>query len=150
MSLSFVIFKTFLLLLAAHLVGDVFFNSYRLAVLKRSSGFLQQAIGAGCHSGVHLFFAAMLLFLGDRPWVPGALMVFVSHLVIDLVRSGAEKRRYGQGRVHVTRSEFTAWLLGKSENPEKMNFRGLRPWFLLNIFDQGAHLACLLAISLLL
>ncbi|MCJ7593838.1 MAG: DUF3307 domain-containing protein, partial [Desulfobacterales bacterium] len=130
------------------LLGDVLFNSYRLALLKRSSAFLTQAIGVGCHSGVHFFFAAILLFLGDRPWIRGALTVFVCHFFIDLLRSSVERKKYGQGRIHVKRSEFVAWVLGKSENSAKMNFRDLRPWFLINIFDQGAHLACLLAIAL--
>ncbi|MFH1123226.1 MAG: DUF3307 domain-containing protein, partial [Pseudomonadota bacterium] len=141
------IFKSFILLLTAHLLGDVLFNSYRLALLKRSSGFLLQAIGVACHSGVHVFFAAILLFLGDRPWIRGGLLVFALHFLIDLIRSSVEKGRFGHGRIHVKRSEFFAWVLGKGENSAKMRFSNLRPWFLINMADQGAHVVGLLGVA---
>ena len=61
-----------------------------------------------------------------------------------------ERKKYGQGRIHVKRSEFVAWVLGKSENSAKMRFSNLRPWFFINMADQGAHVVGLLGVALLL
>gem|GEM_PF-1552099 len=146
-NLAGMIKSTFILLLTAHFLGDVLFNSYRLALLKRSSAFLLQAIGVACHSGIHVFFAGTLLFLGNRLWIRGALLVFVLHFAIDLIRSNVEKGRFGHGRIHVRRSEFFAWVLGKAENSAKMRCSNLRPWFLINMADQGAHVAGLLGVA---
>jgi hypothetical protein len=143
----FPIFKPFALLLTAHLLGDVFFTSYRLSLLKRSSTGVTQVLGIALHCCVHALFAGILLILADRLWLRGAVLVFVFHFLIDLIRSSVEKRKFGPNRIHVKRSEFMAWISGKSDNPAKMNMRNLRPWFLINILDQGAHVVSLLAIA---
>ena len=139
--------SVFFLLVLSHVLGDVLFTSYRLAVLKRSAAVLSQVLGVGCHSLVHASLAGMLLGVGGFPWFHGAIMVFVFHFMIDLVRSGVEKRRFGHGRIYVRRSEFVAWICGKSSDKAKMNLRSLGPWFLINILDQGAHLGSLALIA---
>jgi hypothetical protein len=139
--------KVFWFLLISHLLGDMLFISYRLAVLKRSSAFSAQSLGVGCHCLIHAVLAGVLLGLNQLPWLRGALMVFAFHFVIDLARSSVEKKRFGHGRIYVRRSEFLAWILGKSENRAKMNFRNLKPWIFINLLDQGAHLGSLLVIA---
>jgi hypothetical protein len=139
--------RVFWLLLISHLLGDILFTSYRLAVLKRSSAFPAQLLGVGCHCLVHAVLAGVLLSLNHLSWLRGALMVFVFHFMIDLARSSVEKKMFGQGRIYVRRSEFVAWIRGKSENRAKMNFRNLKPWLLINLLDQGAHLGSLLVIA---
>jgi hypothetical protein len=67
--------------------------------------------------------------------------------MIDLVRSSVEKRRFGHGRIYVRRSEFVAWIRGRSPDRVKMNLRNLGPWFLINILDQSAHLGSLVLIA---
>ena len=75
-------------------------------------------------------------------------MVFVIHYLIDLIRSSTEMKLFGVGKVHVKRSEFKEWVTGKSRNPNKMNLKNLRPWFLINILDQGCHVISLYVISI--
>ena len=139
--------SAFFLLLLSHVLGDVLFTSYRLAVLKRSSSALGQLLGVGCHSLVHAALAGMLLGVGGFTWLNGAIMVFVFHFIIDFVRSGVEKRRFGHGRIYVRRSEFASWICGKSSDKAKMNLRSLGPWFIINILDQSAHLVSLTLIA---
>ena len=115
-----------------------------------SSTFLNQVVGVGSHCGIHAFFAGTLLFLGNRLWIRGVLLVFVLHFFIDWIRSSVERSRFGYGRIHVKRSEFFAWVLGKGENSAKMRYSNLRPWFFINMADQGAHVVGLLGLALLL
>jgi FtsH-binding integral membrane protein len=142
--------SVFFLLALSHVLGDVVFTSYRLAVLKRSSALLGQLLGVGCHGLVHAALAGILLRAGGFCWLHGAIMVFVFHFMIDLVRSSVEKRRFGHGRIYVRRSEFVAWIRGKSSDRAKMNLRNLGPWFVINILDQSAHLGSLVLIASLL
>ena len=139
--------KVFGLLLIAHFCGDILFASYRLAVLKRSSALPTQMLGVAGHCGVHALLAGILLFLARLPWIKTAVMVFTFHFVIDFVRSSVEKAIFGPGNIYVRRSEFVAWISGRSKNRSKMNIRNLRPWFLINLLDQGAHIASLLIIA---
>ena len=141
---------TFALLLVAHFLGDVVFTSYRIALLKRSSRLLSQLIGVGGHCGIHALFAGFMLFFCHGSWLKGALLIFFFHFLIDLLRSSVDKHLFGHGRIHVKRSEFVAWVTGKSLNAEKMNMVNLRSWFVINILDQGAHLMSMLCVAFLL
>jgi len=135
----------FILLLVSHLIGDGIFTSSRLAILKRNSGFFYQVLVIGCHTTIHAFFAGLLLLLAGRHWIKAALLVFALHFFIDFMRSRVEIRQFGSGRLYVRRSGFIAWVLGA--NRDLMNKTKLGSWFLINILDQGAHLASLYAIS---
>ena len=82
--------------------------------------------------------------------IPGmVVLVFALHFLIDLIRSIVKKGRFGHGRIPVKRSEFFAWVLGKGENSAKMRSSNLRPWFLINMADQAAHVVCLRGVALL-
>jgi len=142
-----VILKNFAVLLLAHLLGDVLFASYRISRLKRRREFRFQLLGIGIHALVHALFAGIFLFVLGSAWKKGALFLFIVHYLIDLMRSSVEKRIFGYGEVYVRRSEFMAWLKGITDNPEKMNIRSLRTWFIINFLDQGAHLAGIYAIA---
>ena len=135
----------FLLLLISHILGDGIFTSSRLATIKRNSEISHQVLAIGCHTSSHAFFAGLLLLLAGGTWVKAAFLVFVLHFLIDLVRSRVEIRQFGPGRLYVRRSEFIGWISGG--NTELTNKNKLRSWFLINILDQGAHLASLYAIS---
>jgi hypothetical protein len=139
--------RVFGLLLIAHFCGDIIFASYRLAVLKRSSALPDQILGLAGHCCIHAFLAGIFLILAGFPWIEGAVLVFVFHFLIDFVRSSVDRERFGSGNVYVKRSEFVAWISGRSENRSKMNLRNLGPWFMINLLDQGAHMASLLIIA---
>lgn len=141
---------TFFLLLLAHLLGDVIFPSYRLSLLKRDSRIPSRLLGIGGHAVIHACFAALLLFAGGGLWVKGACLVFVLHFAIDFGHSRIDIALYGPGHVFVKRSEFLRWISGKGDNPEKMNLKNLRTWFLTLFFDQVAHLVSLFFIANLL
>jgi hypothetical protein len=140
----------FLLLLGAHVFGDMILASYKLAVLKRSPQPFNQVVAIACHSGIHAFLAAILLMMFQGVWLICGILVFSLHFVIDFTRCRVEMRLFGPGRIFVKRSEFIAWISGRSENPDKMNLQNLSPWFLINFLDQGAHLASLYGISMAL
>ena len=138
----------FLLLLGSHVLGDVIFTSYRLAVLKRSQRLSDQVLAITYHSSVHALFAGLLLLILGRLWLKGALLVLAVHFAIDFLRCRMEMRLFGPGRIHVKRSELIAWISGNSENHEKMQMSKLWPWFLIHFMDQGAHLGSLYGIAL--
>ena len=133
-------------------MGDVLFASHQIAILKRTSAFSSQLLGQIIHAIIHSFLAGALLIFCTRGllWLKGAVYVFSFHLIIDVIRSNIEIRIFGPGEVHVKRSEFIDWLLGKSKDPIKMNFKSLRLWFLINILDQFCHVISLFIISLVL
>lgn len=141
--------NAFTLLLISHVLGDVIFNSSRLAVFKRTSDPLNQVLGIGFHCGIHAFFVALLLSMGDQIWVRAALLAFGIHFFIDFIRCRLEMRLFGSDRIYMNRSEFLAWLSGKRNDPKKMEGKDLWPWFLINLLDQGAHLVSLYGIALM-
>ena len=75
----------FFLLLVSHVLGDVVFTSYRLAVLKRNSEPFNQVLAIGCHAGVHAFFAGLLVFVFGGLWLRAALLVLALHFLIDFL-----------------------------------------------------------------
>ena len=139
----------FILLLISHLLGDVIFNSYRLAVIKRTPGLKNQVIGVGIHTLIHTVAAGLLLRLGGYNWLLGAVLVLIQHFLIDYIRVVTEMKLFEPRKVYVKRSEFVDWITGKSDNLEKMNPKSLRPWFIINFSDQGSHVICLVIISVL-
>ena len=138
----------FFFLLVSHVLGDVIFTSYRLAVFKRSQRLSDQILAISCHSSVHALFAGLLLFILGRLWLKGALLVLAIHFGIDFLRCRVEMRLLGPGRIHVKRSELFAWISGNSRDQEKMQMSKLWPWFLIHLMDQGAHLGSLYGIAL--
>ena len=142
------VINTLLLLIISHLLGDVVFTSYRLAVLKRNSVLSDQILAVGSHAAVHAVFAGLLiLFLGGF-WLKAALLVLVAHFCIDFFRCRAEIRLFGPDRIYVKRSELMAWISGRAGDSEKMKISKLWPWFVIHILDQSAHLGSLIGIAL--
>lgn len=133
----------FFFLLVSHVLGDVVFTSYRLAVLKRSDRISDQLLAISFHSSVHAIFAGIILLALGRYWLKGCLLILLLHSAIDFFRCRMEMRLYGSGRIHVKRSELIAWVSGRSGNPEKMSVSKLWPWFLIHVLDQSAHLISL-------
>ena len=140
---------TFLLLIVSHVLGDVIFTSYRLAVLKRNSGLSTQILAVGFHSFVHALFAGMLLLLIDKFWLKAALLVLVAHFSIDFLRCRVEMKLFGTDRIYVKRSELMAWISGNARDSEKMKISKLLPWLMIHILDQSFHMASLYGIALL-
>ena len=137
----------FVLLLIAHLLGDVVFSFPRLSVAKRSNDFFRRLASLFSHAVTHGLFAGLLLLFGGSLWITGSLLVLALHFIIDLIRTGIEIRLFGSGDIYVKRSEFTAWVSGKNISPGKMNMKNLWPWILINLFDQGAHVGSLYFIA---
>ena len=140
--------NTFILLVMSHVLGDMIFTSYSLAIAKRASGFFRQILGLFCHSSIHFLFAGLFLFMGGQNWLKAALLVFALHFFIDFVRCRLEIKLFGWDRPYVKRSEFYAWISRNNPDPGKMNLKNLWPWLMINLFDQGTHLVSLYGISL--
>ena len=135
--------NTFFFLLIPHVLGDVVFTSYRLAVLKRSQRISDQLLAISFHSSVHAFFAGLILLVLGRLWLKGAVLVFSLHFAIDFLRCRAEMKLFGSGRIHVKRSALFACVSGSGGNSEKMSVRKLWPWLLIHVLDQTAHVGSL-------
>jgi len=141
--------NTFLLLIISHVLGDVVFTSYRLAVLKRNSEFSNQILAVGFHCTVHALFVGLLLLLFGGPWLKAALLVFVAHFLIDFLRCRVEIKLFGPDRIYVKRSELIAWVSGKAKDREKMRISRLWAWLMIHALDQSAHLGSLYGIALI-
>ena len=139
----------FFLLIVTHVLGDVVFTSYRLAVLKRNSEFSNQILAVGFHCTVHALFVGLLLLLFGGFWLKAALLVFVAHFLIDFVRCRVEINLFGPDRIHVKRSELIAWVSGNAKDPEKMRISRLWSWLMIHALDQSAHLVSLYGIALI-
>jgi hypothetical protein len=141
--------KILAILIISHVLGDVIFTSYRLAIRKRNAVLLPQTLYIGYHALVHALLAGSLLFLFGGPWWQAALFILVVHFLIDLIRCRVEIAMFGAGRLYVKRSELFAWISGKAVDRTKMNLRNLRPWLLIHLVDQASHLASLIVVALL-
>jgi hypothetical protein len=137
----------FLLLLMSHVLGDGVLTSNRLAVLKRNSGLIDQIIAIGFHTGIHAFFAGLFLLMVGRDFLKAALLVFFLHFFIDFFRCRMEIRLFGPNRLFLTRSEVMTWIFGNNKDHLNIDKSKVWPWLVLNILDQGAHLASLYVIS---
>ena len=137
----------FVLLLIAHLLGDVVFSFPRLSVAKRSNDVFRRFSGLFSHAVIHSLFTALLLLFSGNHWIKGSLLVLIVHFFIDFVRTGLEIKLFGSGDIFVKRSEFTAWISGQNKAPGKMNMKNLWPWLLINLFDQGTHIGSLYFIA---
>ena len=140
--------NTLLLLIISHVLGDVVFTSYRLAVLKRNSVLADQILAVGSHAAVHAVFAGLFVLLIGGFWLKAALLVLVAHFCIDFLRCRTEMRLFGSDRIYVKRSELMAWVSGRAGDSEKMKISKLWPWFVIHILDQCAHLGSLFGIAL--
>jgi len=140
-------FTIFVLLFAAHLLGDVIFSFHRLSVLKRSDIFFLRFAGLAFHCAIHALFAGLLLFFSGNLWLKASLLVLGAHFVIDFIRTNTKIRLFASGNMCVKRSEFNSWLSGKNKDPDKMNLKNLRPWLLIIVLDQMAHTASLYCIA---
>ncbi len=142
------VINTLFLLIISHVLGDVVFTSYRLAVLKRNSVLSDQILAIGSHAAVHAVFAGLLIILLGGFWLKAALLVLLAHFCIDFFRCRVEIRLFGPDRIFVRRSELMAWISGRAGDSEKMKISKLWPWFVIHILDQSAHLGSLIGIAL--
>ncbi len=62
------------ILVISHVLGDVIFTSYGLAIRKRNAGLLPQALSIGYHALIHAVLAGSLLFFFGGPWIATRLM----------------------------------------------------------------------------
>ena len=131
-------------LLGSHILGDMIFNSSRLAIFKRDARMVLHVTGIASHCLLHAGFAAVLLAATGWPVLGGTLLVFFSHFVIDFCRCNLEKKIYGPGRLLLNRAELFELVRGRRQ--EKLP-PGTKLWAAINVCDQASHLACLFALS---
>lgn len=141
------ILNAFILLLTAHILGDIVFNSSRLAALKRTSTLFSQILGIGIHCGIHAFFAGLFLALADGFWLRAIVLVFLFHFFIDTIHCRLDMKFFGADRLYMDRSDFFDWIRGKRGEALKLNIKDLSPWIFINVFDQGSHLVSLYLIA---
>lgn len=133
----------FALLLVSHFLGDAVVTSSGLSRRKRDESLSGQVLALGLHVSIHASIAGLLLALAGMPWVLAATWVFVLHFLIDFARCRTEIRMLGYGKIFMSRPEIISWLFKKGKGNPGVDKGKLRPWLLLNILDQGAHVVSL-------
>ena len=142
----------FLLLIAAHLCGDVLSYSRFLSGLKRSERLGVKIGGIGLHCFIHGLF--VLVWLWPLPWgirLWAAVYIFVTHFIIDFARTPVERALIDKRDFRILkRSDPLFYFLGKG-NPETRAFmkKYLGGWTLANVIDQSLHITAIAIFALL-
>ena len=132
----------FLLLIAAHLCGDVLSYSRFLATLKRQDEISARIKGIALHCLIHGFF--VLLWLWSVSWdlrFLAALYVYGTHFIIDFVRVPMERALIDKREFKILkRSDTLCYFLGKGDPQTRVFMKKyLGKWTLVNGIDQSLH-----------
>jgi hypothetical protein len=136
----------FLVLVAAHVCGDVLTYSAFLAIAKRSGNRSSRAKALALHCFVHAFFVLILGWLfGIKETVVAVGYIFVVHFMIDFVRVQVEPHIFNStDLVIVNKSQLINYVLGRKDDQSRLDrFMGkyFWKWLMLNASDQSLHLA---------
>ena len=140
----------FLVLVAAHVCGDVLTYSTFLARAKRSVSTSSRAKAVSLHCFVHAFFVLILGWLfGIKGTVVAAGYIFVVHFMIDFVRVQVEPHIFNSTDfVIVYKGQLINYVLGRRDDQRNLDrFIGkyFWKWLGMNFIDQSLHLASIVA-----
>ena len=93
----------------------------------------------------------LLWTAAPQPRLLAAVAIGLLHLLIDAVRTAIERATIGRGRkLFLKRMDVARWLTGRASYEIDSYMReSYLGWFLLNIGDQGAHLATIVMVALM-
>lgn len=145
--------QLFLLILAAHLCGDLLIYSPGLAQNKRSGSWGRRSWYILRHVLIHALFVWIWLWTYSLELkVLASLYIFVVHYLIDISRTYYEPALIAKQDFHIfSRKDLLAWLTGRSVPDETQVFlkKHLRTWLGINLLDQSLHLISIFVFVLL-
>jgi len=138
--------KLFLLLFAAHICADFIIYSPKLSSEKRLSNIDRLLKALFLHCLYH--FVSILLWLIPYDIIfklKAALYITSFHFIIDLSRIYIEKFVYEQKYFTILKRKDVLFYLAGNKNTESAFFlnKYLIKWILMNIGDQGLHVAAI-------
>ncbi len=142
----------FLLMLAAHLCGDVLIYSPSMARNKRSGSFWSRSQVIFRHALIH----ALLIWLWLWPY-PLSLKIYASvyillvHYLLDISRTYYEEILIDKQEFHIfSRKDLWKWIRGKPLQQETKAFlkKHMKVWLSINLLDQSLHLLSILVFVL--
>jgi len=136
----------FLLLLAAHVCGDIVVNSDFLAKNKRSENQVARTGALVVHCVIHFGFVWLWLWpFGRTLKIWASLYVFVVHFLIDYCRTYAEAKLFPGGELMaLKKKQVLEYLLGRRDKDVAAFFgKHLKTWVWVNLIDQGMHVAAI-------
>lgn len=138
--------RIFLGLLAGHVCGDALVYSKSVSGLKRADRAGHRVAGTLLHGFLHAVFVLVFLWpvpAGVRLWA--CVYVFGVHFLIDAGRVALERRVFPPDEmVILSKKDLFRTLLGRARVPVSEFFhKNMRPWLVMNLLDQGLHLASL-------
>jgi hypothetical protein len=144
----------FLVLVTAHVCGDVLTYSTLLARAKRSGSRFARAKAVALHCLIHAFFVLILGWLfGIKGAVVAAGYIFVVHFMIDFVRVQTELRLFDpKCFIIINKRQVLEHMLrryGKHKEFETFMKKYFWKWGAVNILDQTLHLVSIAVFVLL-
>lgn len=145
--------ELFLLMLAAHLCGDVLIYSPGLAQNKRSGTLGYRSNFILRHVLIHALLVWIWLWQFTlSTQIAASLYILVVHFAIDIARTYYEPLLIDKQDFHVfQRKDIIQWLTGKSVNQDTKAFlsKYLKTWLGINLLDQSLHCVSILVFILL-
>ena len=143
----------FVVLLVAHICGDVLSYSSLLSRAKRSDDIFKRNRAVIIHCLLHAIF---VLLLGWLFRVEGSMIaagyIFIVHFFIDFSRVQIEPIFFNTKKiVIINKNELVKCLLGKTEDIEGLKVfmsKYFLKWLVVNVVDQSLHLASIVVFVL--
>lgn len=136
-------------LLAAHLVGDIVTYVPIISRTKRSPSVLAKVFATGTHATIHGLLAWVCLWgIDPGQKVTAAVGIGLLHFLVDFSRILIEGATVTRRKTFVLkRMDILRWVTGRSSFEVDSYMREYYlGWFLLNVGDQVAHLATIVAV----
>ena len=136
-----------LLLLIAHIFGDVFMYSPKLSTGKRTDSHYKMTGSLLIHSILHAAVVWLILWKYPLQFKTTAAIYFlILHFIIDYLRILIEKNIYQKDELVIFKRRDILNFLFKKNSAEINLFLNnhFHKWILQNIMDQSLHLATII------
>lgn len=140
--------QLFVLMLAAHVCGDIVLYSQMVSKSKRNGKFIQRSKFISIHVLIHAAFLWIWLWPYDFDLkVSASLYILLVHFLIDMSRTYFEQYFIDKKDVYIfSRKDIFKLFFQRSQNKAKRKFlqKYLRTWLGINVLDQALHGASIL------
>ena len=133
----------FFLILGAHVCGDMFVYSPRIAKRKRSGSFLERSKFISGHAFIHAFFIWIWLWsYGLYLKISASIYILIVHFLIDIARTYYEQKVIDEEKFHIfQRKDIVKLALRKTVSQDTQCFLNQYrfSWLRINVLDQTFH-----------
>ena len=146
--------KLFLLLMAAHICGDVLIYSPKLSAAKRAEGMTKRMKATFFHCLNHFLLIVCFLILFSYAFsfsLFAAVCIAGAHFLIDITRIHIEDGIFNKKElVIIKKKDLLRYLLGHKDTELAPFIKryGMK-WLFLNVLDQGFHVSTILLFTLI-